>query len=360
MAKTKLAIAAAALILTAGLGGCLSSTAAKGPATRSSDDDDDRSAHETSREELSEKQITFEPEAGEWAVARFTVDQLLGDEEEANLTIAAEPGDGARPYVGVVLRASSGDQSLPFSVWGALPQEPSSKTLAIDADRRRSNVSVEIAVLVGSNVASTTYRIGLTEGARAQEPLREHRSIRVPLLAERPELDVDPDASGQGGAAGTATVRSTFHGLEIVEHGNLRVAADDETAPIADAHRSVEIGGSGEIPDEGIGGLLLGASGDAGAGGWRLDAALPPAAWGEEAIDVDPEGATGVVPHEIREIVGVESAIAYGSLQVEPGQASLVFERSYTGVGRETVATWGWATFDPGEVYGWEWTEITV
>lgn len=357
MTKLKLLLVTAALVLSAGLAGCLSSSANDG-AVANADGDDDRSAHEVSRDELSSHQIAFEPAAGEWAVARFTVDQLLGDETEANLTIAAEPDEGAQPYVGLLLYASYGSESMPFSFWLAMDEQTSSETIRIESSGEAPG-SVDIAILVGTNDAGTTFRLGLTEGARPQGGFGRDESVQIPPLSDRPELDVAPDATGEGGAAGTAMIESTGDGLQILENGNLQVAADDATVPAADVQRAVEISGDGEIGGDGIGGLLLAAGGEAGVGEWSLDAALPPVAWEEDAVDVDPKDPVGLIPHTVREIVGVEPAMAYGSLEVQPGQASLDFSRDYTGVGRETMASWGWATFDPAEVYGWEWTDVT-
>lgn len=359
MTKLKLVLVTAALVLSAGLAGCLSSSAADGSAAEGSEDDGDRSAHEVPREELSSHQIVFEPATGEWAVARFTVDQLLGDKTEANLTIAAEPDQGAQPYIGLVVRATYQNESMPFSFWLAMDEERSSQTLSIESSDEAPG-SFDIAILVGTNHGGTTFRLGLTEGIRAQSMARQEESVDVPLLEDRPELDVAPDATGEGGAAGTAMVQGARDDLRVLENGNLDVTADEGTVPVADVQRSVGIAGDGEIAGDGIGGLILAAEGEAGAGEWSLDAALPPAAWDEDAVDVDPSGAVGLIPHTVREIVGVEPALAYGSLQVEPGQASLDFSRDYNGVGRRTMASWGWATFDPAEVYGWDWKDITV
>lgn len=359
MPDAKIAILICALFATAGLAGCLSSSATdEVPSAEDDAGTDDRAAHEVTREELSEGQIVLEPADGEWVATRFTVSQLLGNRSEANLTIASEPADGAEPYVGLVLRATAEDESLPFSFWFAMDGEPSQQTIRMEGEPPGS---VDVALVLGTNGANATFRLGLTEGPGSdRDGPAMNRSESLHPLADRPVLDVEPDARGVGGDAGSVLVERTPRGVRILEHGNLEADLADGPLPMADARQPLTVTGEGQIPGAGIGGLLVAATGDVGTGEWRLDAALPPATWAAEGRDVDPKGVTAVIPEAIREMVGVESAMAYGSIRVEPGEASMAFDRDYTGLGRSTVVTWGWATFDPGEVYGWAWEDITV
>lgn len=359
--KSSLAPFAVVLVIAAGLAGCVSNTASPPGADAEADTDDGRAPSNTSRKELEDNRITYKPDAGQWTSSRFTANQLLGDKTQANLTINYDPADGAQPYWGIIFRATAQGEDQTISVWGAFPSEEGTMQISMQRTDPEQDVDLDFVTVLGTNEANATFRLGLTEGVEDRKgQANANESLQTQQLAQRPILDVAPDATGMGGGAGTVIVRNTADGSETYVLGNLDLSYDGSTQGLVDVEKTLQVNGSGSIPGAGVGGMVAAESGDVGTGSWAYDLAMPPFQAQEEGRDVDPDRISNLIPATVQDTLGIENPVAFVSQEVEEGQASLDFERTYTGVGRTTVVMWGWATLDPAEVYGWDWTTFEM
>lgn len=350
--KGPMILLAIAMIGTA-LSGCLAQTSAASPAAAGSSGDGEPADNAT-REELMTHRITFEPGAGQWRMTRLFVGDLMGDADSANLVIASMPKDGAEPYLGVGIHATlDGEEAPPVVVWLAASEDgPNATTISMSGDPPGS---VDLAFILGSNEEAATYHLGLVNDTMARLP-GPHLAR---LVAHRPALDVVPDATGEGGAAGTAGLQATPSSDHIIERGRIDLELEETVAPFASLKREVSVT-AGDQMEAGIGGVLLGGTSRAGTSSWSYDVSLGDHAWSDEGRDIQPREIGSRVAHLAGDLLGIEDAFMFASVDHAGGSADLALDREFTGAGQLTVATWGWSTADPAGTYGWTWEDVEV